>query len=67
MYQLNEIYLWDQHHRELLRDAETERLASRLRPSRPKMDRGTGKGRHTSTLGRVAAVWSRTSVSFFRA
>ncbi len=67
MYQLNEIYLWDEHHRELLRDAENERLASRLRPSRPKTDRGTGKRRHTSTLGRVATVWGRTSVPFFRA
>ena len=66
MYQLNEIYL-HQHHRELLREAEEERLAKRLRASRPKMDRGTGRGRQTSTLGRVAAVWSRTSVPFFRA
>ncbi len=67
MYQLNEIYLWNQHHHELLREAEGARLAKRLRASRPKMDRGTGKGRQTSTLGRVAAVWSRTSVPFFRA
>ena len=67
MYQLNEIYLRDQHHREMLREAENERLAKRLRASRPKVGRGTGRGLHTSALGRVAAVWSRTSVPFFRA
>ena len=67
MYQLDEIYLWEQHHRELLRDAENERLARRLRPSHRKTDRGTGKRTHTSTLGRVAAMLGRTSVPFFRA
>ena len=67
MYQLNDIYLWDQHRHELLREAESERLANQVRASRPKGGRGTGNGRQTSTLRRAAAVWSRTSVPFFRA
>ena len=67
MYQLNDIHLWNEHHRGLLREAEGERLANLLRVSRPKRDRATGSGRQTSTLHRVAAVWSRTSVPFFRA
>ena len=65
MYQLNEIYLSNEHHNELLREAEVERLAKRLRASRPKRERETG--RQSSRLGRVATVWSRTSVPFFRA
>jgi hypothetical protein len=65
MYQLNEIYLWNQHHHELLREAEGERLANQLRARRPKRDRGNG--RQTSTLRRAAALWSRTSAPFFRA
>jgi hypothetical protein len=36
MYQLNEFDLWRQRRHELLREVETDRLARRLRSSRPK-------------------------------
>jgi hypothetical protein len=67
MYQLNETNLWNQHHHDLLREAQDERLARQLRASRRKRDRGTGNGWQSSALRRTAAVWSRTSVPFFRA
>ena len=35
MYQLDEIEIWRQHHRELLREAEEGRLARRLKAGRP--------------------------------
>ena len=66
MYQLDEIYLWKEHHHELLHEAEGERLAKRLGASRPKSDRAPGNGRQTSALRRAAAVWDRTSLPFFR-
>ncbi len=67
MYQLNEISLWNEHHQDLLREVEGDRLAKQLRASRPKRDRATRNGRQSSALRRAAAVWSRTSVPFFRA
>ena len=67
MYQLNEISLWNEHHQDLLREVEGDRLAKQLRASRPKQDRATGSGRQSAALRRAAAVWSRTSVPFFRA
>jgi len=67
MYQLNEISLWTEHHQELLREVEGDRLAKQLRASRPKKDRATGSRRQSSAVRRAAAVWSRTSVPFFRA
>ena len=67
MYQLNDTYLWTQHHNDLLREAQVERLAKQLRASRPKRERETGNGRQSSAIRRAAAVWSRTSVPFLRA
>ena len=36
MYHPNELNLWHQRHRDLLRGVQSDRLARRLRPSRPK-------------------------------
>ena len=66
MYRLNEIDLWRERHRELLREAESGRIARRLRATRPKRDRRTTNGGQLSTLRRAATLWSRTSVPFFR-
>ena len=36
MYQMNELELWNQRRHELLREAEGEHLARRMRATRPK-------------------------------
>lgn len=45
MYQLNEIEVWRQRREELLREAESERLARRLRPARAARIRNSLLGR----------------------
>ncbi len=67
MYQLNEIDLWHERSRELLREAENGRLARRLRAPRSKGSHRTTNGGRISPLRRAAALWGRTSVPFFRA
>ena len=66
MYRLNGIDLWNQHHHELLREAAGQRFANQLRAARPKRDRRIRNGGQVSTLRRASALWSRTSVPFFR-
>jgi hypothetical protein len=67
MYQMNDLELWHQRRDELLRDAEGERLARRVRARHPKGASRTANGRHIATLRRARALWGRTSVPFFRA
>jgi hypothetical protein len=67
MYQLNEIDLWRERSHELLREAENERLARRLRAPRSERASRTTHVQRISPLRRATALWGRTSVPFFRA
>ena len=66
MYQLNEPDLWHQRHHELLREAENERLARRLRKERLQGSsrRGNGRRMMTTSLRRaIASGWRPLSRS----
>ena len=65
---LNELELAHRHRQELVREAENERLARRLREEslRRRAPR-PGSGRSLAGLRRAAVFWGRISTPFFRA
>jgi hypothetical protein len=67
MYQLNAMDLWRERSNELLREAENNRLARRLKAPRPKSASRATNGRQLAKLRRATALWGRTGVPFFRA
>jgi hypothetical protein len=65
---LNELELAHRHRQELVREAENERLARRLREEslRRRAPR-PGSGRSLAGLRRATGLWERISAPFFRA
>ena len=56
------------HHEELVREAENERLARRLREERRRRPSRLRRSRRTMAgLGRAMGLWGRIAVPFFRA
>jgi hypothetical protein len=67
MYQMDSFEMWRERSHGLLREAEKDRLARRLRAARPKRaSRSTNRGQ-IAKLRRATALWGRLSVPFFRA
>ena len=64
---INELELAHRHHEELVREAENEHLARRLREERRRRPSHLRSRRSMARLGRAMGLWGRTAVPFFRA
>ena len=64
---INELELAHRHHKELLRQAENELLARRLREERRRRPSPLRSRRRMTRLGRAMGLWGRIAVPFFRA
>ncbi len=64
---VNELELAHHHHEELVREAENEHLARRLREERHRRPSCLRSRRSMARLRRAMGLWERTAVPFFRA
>jgi hypothetical protein len=64
---INELELAHHHHKELMREAENEHLARRLREERHRRPSRLRSRRRMARLGRAMGLWGRIAVPFFRA
>ena len=62
-----DLQLAHRHHEELVREAENERLARRLREERRRRPSRLRSRRTMAGLGRAMGLWGRIAVPFFRA